>query len=244
MQPAAKSPYLTEIVNKYAPKGELLAHHILHNQTAEVSASVPETPIIVIREYSPWWGRMWMPMYYQPMPIYVGRPQSREERREDMFATVAAIASITFGFAFYYAAKAARRLVDADYQCSVAQNFRRHIDQVQAEPDSEDDQILIKARTVANIHAKIATDTWNSALTDLALRITASVGCALLAVGCIFGYIGSLTCAIQPLIISGLVAATISGMAILFKNGFESNRIIIHDAHRLQVALQQLRTSL
>lgn len=225
--------YMKGAIHRFTERSTQLANEILGSTPSSDSYRSERT--VIIRNYysSPWWTP-W-PMY---QPIYVIDGGSGRRDNSDMNCLIGLIAVIVGGIALFATGTALSRYQDSDSELADNERFQGELDRFSfGLRDASETKLYEQvehAKHAATLKARICHRIRNSALTDLVLRISTFVGCALALTG-IFA-------TLPGLVSVGTIVGLVSGGAMLFKWGFEStSRRLEHDAHELKHSVNLLK---
>lgn len=215
-------------VNRFVTKAGDLANQIL----TENSPKPYQGPVIIRNHYH------FTPWHYNPYPsvIVVGdHCHGRRQKDDDggrillgILATVGAlIASYAVGSAIVTHQDASSELDEAKQARLKFQEFAMHA-------VGKDQELVSEALEASHLKKRICKRMKNSAVTDLALRITLAVGLGMIA--------GAAFVAAPQILALGLVSSVVAGGAMLFKWGFESSSSAnLRDAQALNESLKRLK---
>lgn len=228
--PTIPSQELRSEVKQFSSQASRLANQIIGEQAQEKYTG----PVVIRRHYyysySPWY-------YPQPSVIVVGdRGSFRRDRREEKEANMVAfgiIATIGAMFASYAVGLAVSRHQDAQRELAETREFQGKMAEAQGHVTPQDQQLVNDAQEAAGLKARICKRIRDSAATDLALRISLTVGLVFAALGA-FGLC-------PPLLGVGLLAAAVAGFVMMFKWGMDTtDQANARDAYALQLKLLAL----
>lgn len=221
-----KGPYLGE---KVSPKIDTKVNNFvesasnLANQILAPDVKSHEGPIVIRNHYhyyhpSPWYASPWF--YPQPTVVVVnGRHdyvrQERREKEDGCGILIGVIATIGALFASYAIGCAVVKHNDAKKELDATHKFQRSLSKFELQSPNDAPIFLNDVNSAAKLKERICSRIKNSAVWDLALRISVAVGLGVTALGAFI--------ACPPLLAVGaiLTVATLAGM--LFKWGFESS---------------------
>lgn len=236
VQPPLSSQELRGEVQRFATQANRLASQLIADQAPE-----PYTGHVVIRHhyhhYTPYYTPYYSPWFYpRPSIIVLGdRPAYRNRKEENEAANIALGVFATIGamFATYAVGLAWARQSDAQNELDETREFQGKMAGAQGNVTAQDQRLVEDAQEAAGLKARICKRIRNSAVSDLALRIS-------LAVGLIFVGAGAFA-ACPPLVGIGLVASMIASFAMVLKWGFDStDQTNVRDARALQLKLLTL----
>jgi len=221
-------------VQAFAERADTLANEILHRkEDGDQPSSNRERTVIIRNYYNPWYTPFfWSPW---PQPVYVVSHDShRRDNDNDIRVLVGLVAAVVGGIALFAVGAAIPRYHDSEHELENTHEFQQRLQETTI--DDGDAALIEEAKTAAFFKERVCKRIRNSALADLALRITISIGCGM-ALG------AALTVGSGAFMVAGIVTAFVGGGAMLFKWGLESSdKRNIRDSQALLASVARLHT--
>lgn len=217
-------------IHQFAGKAEGLANQIL----GENSTQSYQGPVIIRNHYhySPFYSSWFYP---QPSVIIVDGGRGRRQNNDNTASLILGIVA-TLGtlIASYAVGSAIARHNDASLELQDASESLHNFYQYAGYATHNDQEVIQEAIHASSLKQRICARIKNSAVGDLALRITLAVGLGTVAAGAF--------AASPSLLAVGAVLGVISAAAMLIKWGYESSdKSNIRDAQNLQASLIHLK---
>lgn len=226
--------YFKQNVENFKTRAGNLANQILFDSKEKDF----DGPIVIRHHHYHYGPTFWTPLFYREPRVIIADPLSAREfrrQREDESNLALGIISTVVSFVFLYAIGTAySRYEDASVENGDTEVFRKQIGfDRQFVQDPKEKSQMEEAVIAADLKGRICDRIENSAISDLAMRISGFIGAATLAVGAFF--------AVAPFVVTGTVVLVASLGAMILKWGLNSeDRHNRHDALLLQESLKRM----
>ena len=226
---------LTSDVKEFAKTTDNMAKEILAINTPVEKYNGP----VVFRHYHYYND----PFYFSPGPFWYPQPvvvvndgyQGRRRKEDDNTAVIVGIAAaVVGGIALYTVGSGINKVKDANRELQETHEFQRKLDRY-AQFSGIDQNIVYNAREVAHVKERICNRIKDSAVGDLALRVTLAASCIVALAGAFAGA--------SALMTAGIIFNLVAVGGMLFKWGLDSSDTDnLRDAYMLRNRIEQLKT--
>lgn len=210
-----------------------LAHQLL--QEVDVPANV--TPIVHHHYHSSWW---WYPLWYPEAIVVI--PSNRESDNQGLLVILGLAAAAIAGVGLYISGAAVGRFQEANAKYHEAAEFKEQLEDYGDRAPENEQHLVNEAKNLADLQERVTKRIRDSAVFDIACRVSLVVGSLLVLFGSVMMLVGTATATASSMALVGLSVAAAASGCMLFESGMNvTEKRNLVDAEEIQEGLARLK---